>query len=398
MDRSELESRHPGRRDFLQTIGRASLGLAAAGIVGAGCRSRAGAAMLDPQAPLRIGVIGRQGHLYMVTNSLDKVPGAKIVACAFEDDDWEFYSDGAKRGGQAKAPESEPNWTLAQPWAGPGLKLYESYQQMLDKEKLDLAVVCLPYSRNAFAAAAAARAGVHVICEKPVAVNFEDLDLLDKAVKDSGVRLTAMFAMRYAPAIYTIRESVRAGSVGKVALARGQKSYKWGGERPWFYQYPEIYGSSILWVGIHAIDYIRWATGLEIVKVSAMHGNSCHPEYPGCQDHAVVNMQLADGATAAITLDYLRPESAPSHGDDRLRVIGAGGVVEKREIEEKVELIDSQGPRLLAIAEPPDFFADFIGELRGGPASLIGPDEAVRVTRICIAATRAAEQGQVLEV
>jgi len=403
MDSKDLnnagEWHYSGRREFLRTIGAASVGLAAAGLPVLGESAAKRVATLDPGSPLRIGMIGREGHLNIVFDSLEKIPGAVITAYAFEDGEWEYNSDGTKRKGTAYDMESKRKWVESQAWAKSKPRLYETYQEMLDKEKLDIAVVCLPYARNPYASARAAGAKVHVFSEKPVAVNYSDLEMLDQAVKKNGIRLSAMFAMRCAPYVCTIKKAVDNGVIGKVCMARGQKSYKWGEERPWFYKIREIYGSSILWVGIHAIDYIRYTTGLEVRKVSAFHGNLAHPDYPGCQDHGVVIMEFDSGATGAVSLDYLRPETAPSHGDDRLRVIGSSGVVEKREIVERVELISGkEAPREIKLETPPDLFADFVGELRGQNRHLIGPDEAIRVTRICIAATQAADQGKVVEV
>lgn len=389
------------RRRFLHTLGAAGLGLAAAGTgaFGAAKAQSAPSARLDPAAPLRIGMIGDEGHTYEVFNALNKIPGAKITAYAFEDGGWEYNSDGSPRRGASYDLEAKRKWCAGQNWYHDKLKVYETYQEMLDKEKLDVAVVCLPYARNAFASAAAAERGVHVLCEKPVAVNEADLNMLEAAVKKSGVRLSALFSMRFAPTIYTLRQSVMSGAVGKVALASAQKSYKWGEERPWFYKKAEIYGSTILWVAIHAIDYMRWSTGLEVARVGAMHGNAAHQDYPGCQDHAVVDLQFAGGATASVTADYLRPATAPTHGDDRLRVIGSSGVVETKDLDTRVELITAQSaPSNLPLAETPSLFADFVSELRGQGTHLIGPDEAVRVTRICIAATRSAVEGRMIEV
>jgi predicted dehydrogenase len=399
---SGADRKNPDRRDFLRTLGAASLGLAAAGMTVPGAQqaqARPAGALLDPAAPLRIGMIGREGHLYVVFNSLNKVPGAKIVSYAFEDGAWDYRAeDGVRRTGKYDL-EAQRKWCAGQNWYNDKLKLYETYQEMLDKEKLDLVVVGLPYARNAFASAAAAEHGVHVLCEKPVAVNYADLEMLDSAVKKSGVRLSAMFTMRYTPTLFTTFNALRNQAVGRIALARAQKSYKWGESRPWFYKSSEIYGSTILWVAIHAIDYIRWTTGLEVRKVGAFHGNTAHPDYPGCQDQGVVEMVLEGGATAAVTFDFLRPETAPTHGDDRLRVIGSDGVLETQDLDTRLELISrEQGPHDLKLSEPPDELADLVGELRGQNRSLIGPDEAVRVTRICIAATQAANEGRVIEV
>jgi predicted dehydrogenase len=323
-----------------------------------------------------------------------------IAAYAFEDGNWNFNSDGSPRR-QAYDMSPHQEWLQAQPWAVESEpRLYETYQEMLNRERLDLVVVCLPYARNAFAIAAAAEKGVHVLSEKPVAVNFEDLEMVAKAVRSSGIRLSAMFAMRFSPHIFTVWKAVQSGIIGNPSLARAQKSYKWGANRPWFYKHPEIYGSTMLWVGIHAVDYVRWTTGLEAKRVSGFHSNLSHPGFPGAQDNAVISMQLETGATASITMDFLRPDAATSHGDDRLRIAGTKGVVESFGALNKVQFVSQQSQlKDLELQQPRrSLLADLVAELRGQGTHLIGAHDAIRVTQICIAATEAARKGEVINV
>ena len=94
-------------------------------------------------------------------------------------------------------------------------------------------------------------------------------------------------------------------------------------------------------------------------------------------------------------LDYLRPESAPTHGDDRLRIAGSEGVLEVFGAEDRVHLITGlDGPRELELPEPVDFFADFLDELSGKGEHLISQADAFRLTEICLKAREAAETGQ----
>ena len=388
-----------GRRRFLGEVGRASLaGLAVGGPASSVVPQRR-SMKLDPQAPLRIGMIGREGHIGYVLDELDSVRGARVAAYAFEDGDWTFNCDGSRRGGTYDMSVHR-RWVESQSWSRSRLRLYETYQEMLEKESLDLVVVCLPFVRNAYAIAAAAGAGRHVLTEKPVAVTISDLDMVEKAVRRSGIRLSAMFAMRYLPNIYTVRNAVERGDIGRPILARAQKSYQWGDERPWYYRHREIYGSTILWVGIHAVDYLCWATGLEVRKVSGFHSNLTHPDYAGVQDNAVISLELDGGATAAVTMDFLRPSGAPTHGDDRLRIAGSEGIVETMDPDGRVRLLRKQkAPRELEPEAPPaSLFADLVSELRGEGTHLIGPSDAIEVTRVCIVATQAAETGRVLSI
>jgi predicted dehydrogenase len=111
-------------------------------------------------------------------------------------------------------------------------------------------------------------------------------------------------------------------------------------------------------------------------------------------------MEFEGGATAAITMDYLRPETAPTHGDDRIRIAGSKGIVEALAEKGIFDLVTNEKePHEIKLEEPElPLFADFVGELRGQRKSLIGPGEAVRVTRICIAATEAAEKRETITV
>jgi predicted dehydrogenase len=93
-------------------------------------------------------------------------------------------------------------------------------------------------------------------------------------------------------------------------------------------------------------------------------------------------------------LDYLRPETAPTHGDDRLRIAGSEGVLEVLGAENRVLLITAAGgPRELDLPEQVDFFADFLAELAGRKEHLISQEDAFRLTEVSLKARDAAETG-----
>lgn len=109
--------------------------------------------------------------------------------------------------------------------------------------------------------------------------------------------------------------------------------------------------------------------------------------------------KLDNGGTALTNLDYLRPETAPTHGDDRLRIAGSEGVLEVIGAENRVLLITAaDGPRELELPEQIDFFADFLAELAGGKEHLISQEDAFRLTEVCLTARNAAETGNWIEL
>jgi predicted dehydrogenase len=358
------------RRSFCRTAAGLGLSLSVAS-------TSALAETTDNAAKVRVGLIGTDGHTGVLLDTIARLPSVELTTFA------------------KSLPDDDPSGMKRNKAASKDLHVYDQFEEMLEKEELDVVGVCLPYYRNAQASIAAARKGIHIVSEKPVATTLDDLEALKKAVTESKVRLTSLMNMRCFPAYRTARKAVQDGLIGEPILLTSQKSYRFGQSRPWFYKDMETYGGTIPWAGIHSIDYMRWTTGRDYVQASAWHGNLDHPDYPGFQDHAGVLFKLDNGGTAMTNLDYLRPEPAPTHGDDRLRIAGSEGVLEVLGAENRVSLITAaDDPRELELVEPVDFFADFLAELAGQGEHLISQQDAFRLTEICLKARDAAETGQ----
>lgn len=326
-----------------------------------------------PGYKIKVGMIGTDGHTATILADLPVIPDIELTA----------YSDIG--GASLKLPET--------------VRRYESYEDMLRKEKLDIIGVCLPYHRNASASIAAANAGAHVITEKPLATTIDNLKKLKQAVLENRVRLTALFSMRTEPRFRTMRAAIEGGAIGEPILVTAQKSYKFGASRPEFYKDNATYGGTIPWVGIHAIDFAHFTTKLDFTRAAAIQGNKDHPDYPGCEDFVGALFGLSNGGSAVITMDYLRPETAPTHGDDRLRVIGSEGVIETKDLGVRVELIASnEPPRDLAFPKEMSFMADFITELRGEGKHIVPPEDPFEMTRVALLTRESAARGTIVDL
>ena len=205
--------------------------------------------------------------------------------------------------------------------------------------------------------------------------------------------------MRMGPQYQAIHKAIEDGKIGEPILATAQKSYKFGKSRPEFYKNKEMYGGTIPWVGIHAIDYIHFTTKLNYTQVIAFQGNKDHPDYPGFEDYSGVLLGLSNGGTAIVNVDYLRPETAPTHGDDRLRVIGSEGVIEIKDLGKRVELITSSEKAYdIPLPEAKSFFADSIAELRGEGKHILSPEEPFEMTRVALLAHQSANQNRIIRL
>src|SRR5262249_15784570 len=148
------------------------------------------------------------------------------------------------------------------------------------------------------------------------------------AAKKSRAFLVPMHTMRAVPALAALRRSVRNGDIGEPLLSFSQKSYKWGTSRPDAYRSRKTFPGLAPWVGIHAFDWPHSIPGDVFTAAQGCEGTGARPGFPACGSQAAYIMTMANGGAATLTLDYLRPETAPSHGDERVRIAGTRGVIE----------------------------------------------------------------------
>ncbi len=116
-----------------------------------------------------------------------------------------------------------------------------------------------------------------------------------------------LLTMRHEPKYVTMRKLVRDGAVGQVCQIASQKSYRFE-TRPDWQKSRQRLGGTIPFIGIHAVDLIRWISGLDFTHVAAFHGNNGTPEFKETEDQASILLRCTNGASATARLDYLRPQ------------------------------------------------------------------------------------------
>lgn len=324
-----------------------------------------------------IAMIGAIGHANIVLEGLRELGGKTLCAvapgCPEEDVD-------ALRRRLAPTPET---------------RVYADYRELLARERPDIVAVSPYFYLHAEVACAALGAGAAVFCEKPLSLTLEGLAEVRRAQAAAGRPVSLMLNFRYTPAFHTARKLVAAGAIGVPTLGFGQKSYK-RGKRSDFYRRRETFGGITPWVGIHAVDWLRWVSGCEYRSVVSQHVKLHAPEYPGMEDAATCLYELDNGGSAVMSFDFLRPAGAPSHGDDRLRLCGDAGVLEIRG-ESHLELITPKGADTVPVEQPPHgCFADFVRTVLdpSAPPCAISTEDAFRVTQIVLRTRDAADRGE----
>lgn len=187
---------------------------------------------------------------------------------------------------------------------------YEDYRTLLENKAVDAVSVCTPPDMHAEIAIAAAQAGKHVLCEKPMAVTVEDTDKMIEAAQKNNVKLMVGHSLRYSENFRTVRRLLADGVVGKAILARLELFS--GGPVVWpsvskFFTRKGAGGGVLLNVGTHAVDLLRWIIGDEVERVCGFTGTyGAVPEMVKNQieDEALALLVFENGVLGELCLCY----------------------------------------------------------------------------------------------
>jgi len=322
----------------------------------------------DTPAKPRIGIIGGYGH-----ECVRPLPGAEIARAL------DGYDDAARRRAEAS----------------PECLLFPDMDRLIEEFSPGILYIGSAYGRNGDLVVAALERGLSVVCEKPIATDWDVLRRIEDLTADGHLRVIADFAMRWSPTIVRAREIIKAGGIGSVVMAQAQKSYKFGKGRPEFYKTRELFGGIIPWVAIHAIDWTTWCCDLRFESVTATHGLKRFSDYPGMEDHASMLFRMEGGVPAVVTSDFMRPGGASSHSDDRLRITGTEGVVEARG--DTLFVVDSSGERTIDCPMLESVNIERAVELfdaaNGGEGCRLNTPASLQSTAAALAARESADSG-----
>jgi myo-inositol 2-dehydrogenase/D-chiro-inositol 1-dehydrogenase len=180
---------------------------------------------------------------------------------------------------------------LRVPWVESAVELYEL-------PDVDAIAICTSTDTHAEAIVAAARVGKPIFCEKPVALDLDEIDRALAAVDESGVLFQVGFNRRFDPAHASVREAVSSGAIGDVHLVRISSR----DPAPPPLDYARTSGGLFLDMTIHDFDMARFVTGSDVVEVYARGGVRITPELTqiGDIDTAVATLLHESGALTVI--------------------------------------------------------------------------------------------------
>jgi predicted dehydrogenase len=153
---------------------------------------------------------------------------------------------------------------------------YQTFDNIKDNRNIDIIYVVLPNSMHAEYVVRAAKAGKHVICEKPMALNVEECDRMIQACKEAGVMLSIGYRLHFEPhnrEMMRLGKEKSYGDIKKITAKHGMASTE-----GWRLDKELAGGGPLMDVGIYCVQGARYTTGLEPIAVTAKFGPRTNPE------------------------------------------------------------------------------------------------------------------------
>ena len=212
------------------------------------------------------------------------------------------------------------------------VELHTDYHRLLERKDIQAVCLCVPSGLRMEIAVACARAGKHVLSEKPLDVTTKRIDKIIAATEKAGVRLGCIFQSRFAEANRLIKQAIEQGRFGKLVL--GDAYIKW-------YRSPEYYasgawrgtkkldgGGALMNQGIHQIDLLQWFMG-PVAKVQAQTTRALHAGLE-VEDLATVMLEFKSGAYGVIEGSTAiwpgHPARVEVHGTDGSAYVEDGAI------------------------------------------------------------------------
>jgi predicted dehydrogenase len=214
---------------------------------------------------------------------------------------------------------------------------FVSNQEAFLKDGLDAVIITSENIKHRAMVEAAAKAGLWILCEKPLATTIEDAQAMVSACKAAGVGLGTAFPCRYIPAIVDVKRRIDAGELGTVYAVSCTNNGRFPGG--WFADPALAGGGATMDHTVHVADVLRWLLGKEFTKVYCENGNLLR-EGIATDDVGSVHLEMEGGVIISHVASWNRAQSFPTWGDVTLELIGEKSVIQVDAFNQKIDVYD----------------------------------------------------------
>ncbi len=278
-----------------------------------------------------------------------------------------------------------------------GATAYTSFSNMLEYSGCDVVSIAVPSYLHKTFTIAAAEAGKHVICEKPIALNLDDAARMMEVCQENKVRLFIGQVVRFFPAYQQINNIICEGTLGRVAVAHTRRrSANPSSIRSW-YADEEKSGGVVLDLMIHDIDFICWSLG----KVRSVYGLHKKTE---TVDYALATLIFESGAIANLEAHW----GYPGPFSTLIEVAGSKGLLLNDSTKAKSLQVNRMAQatingKAVEVPQSPGFttpfdteLAHFIDCILTNREAIVTPEDAYRALQVALNVQESARSGKVI--
>lgn len=184
------------------------------------------------------------------------------------------------------------------------VQAYTDVEEMIEKSQVEAIIICTPHPVHAEAVVTAARAGVHVIVEKPLASSLEDCDLMISEAGITGIKLGMISQRRLYPSVQRVKNAIIQDKIGEPILGNvtmlGWRNREYYESDVWRGKWREEGGGVLVNQAPHQIDLLQWFMG-PVREITGFWANLNHP-YIEVEDTAAAVIRFENGALGNVLL------------------------------------------------------------------------------------------------
>jgi len=200
---------------------------------------------------------------------------------------------------------------------------YETFDQIADNKDIDIVYVVLPNAMHHEFVIRAAKAGKHVICEKPMSVSVKEAEEMIAACKKANVKFSIGYRMHFEPHTIEVMRIAKAKEMGAVKFVENAMGFKIGDPTQWRLKKSLAGGGAMMDVGIYCIQGARYGTGEEPISVTAQEFKTDPVKFKEVDETIFWQLEFPSGAVSSSVTSYA------SHSE-RLFVSAEQGWIELR--------------------------------------------------------------------
>ena len=246
-----------------------------------------------------------------------------------------------------------------------GARGYTDYNELLEKEDLDIVSVCTSDELHLEPVLAAAAAGKHILVEKPLAMSVSDCDVMIQAAESNGVKLTVGQILRFDPRYYAARQAIADGQIGVPVHFFARRNNPIANARRL-----GNHTSVLFFLGVHDIDFMNWCAESKVERVYAESVVRTFKD-EDIADSYLALIKFQDGTIASLEVSWVLPPSFSGRLDAKFEAVGTEGALFVDGSGQAVTIYradESTCPDVICV---PEIYGKYTGILKGEIAHFV---------------------------